>query len=135
METTEALLTRRSIRSFEKEPVSDEIIETWLRCGMHAPSAGNEQPWHFIIIKKPDTLKQIPRFHAHAQMLTDASLAILVCLDPSLEKHQSMAIQDCAAATQNMLLAIHDHGYGAVWLGVYPREQRMIGLRELLKVP
>ena len=68
-------------------------------------------------------------------MLNDASLAILICLDPSLEKHDQMAIQDCSAATQNILLAIHSQGYGAVWLGVYPRQQRVDGLRMLLNIP
>ena len=135
METIDALLTRRSIRKYIKEPIPDNLITTWIRCGMHAPSAGNEQPWHFIIIKEQETLKEIPRYHKHAQMLNDASAAILVCLDPALEKHQPMAIQDCSAATQNILLSIHDHGYGAVWLGVYPREERMKGLRHLLKIP
>jgi nitroreductase len=111
------------------------MIQTWIKCGMYAPSAGNEQPWHFIIIKNPEKLHEIPRFHNHASMLHQASLAILVCIDPKLEKHSQMAIQDCAAATQNMLLAIHEQNYGAVWLGVYPRETRMKGLRSLFNIP
>ena len=88
------------------------MVQSFIECGMYAPSAGNEQPWHFIIIKNPVTLKEIPVYHSHAQMLLGAQLAILICLDPLLEKHKSMAIQDCAAATQNVLLAIHDYGYG-----------------------
>ena len=135
MDAKTTILTRRSIRKFKQEFIPDDIIESWIRCGMHAPSAGNEQPWHFIIIKKPGTLKEIPRFHNHAHMLTDASLALLICFDKTLEKHQGMAVQDCAAATQNILLAIHEQGYGAVWLGVYPREQRMLGLKGLLNIP
>jgi nitroreductase len=135
MDTIKAIHTRRSIRKYTKEIIPDEVIQSFIKCGMYAPSAGNEQPWHFVIIKNPDTLKEIPTYHSHAQMLTEAYLAILICFDPTLEKHKSMAIQDCAAATQNILLAIHDHGYGGVWLGIYPREKRMNGLRSLLHLP
>lgn len=135
MDTITAIQTRRSIRKFSQANIPKETIDEWLCCGMLAPSAGNQQPWHFIVIKNTETLKQIPRFHAHAQMLTDASCAILICYDTTLEKHKGMAVQDCSAATQNILLAIHDHGYGAVWLGVYPLEKRMKGLIELLKIP
>jgi nitroreductase len=135
METIEALLNRRSIRKYKQEPIPDELVQTWIRCAMHAPSAGNEQPWHFITITNLETLKEITRFHKHAQMLPEASLAIMVCLDKKLEKHDSMAIQDCSAATQNILLSVHDQGYGAVWLGIYPRKERLEGLRQLLNVP
>jgi nitroreductase len=135
MDTITAIQTRRSIRKFQTEKIPDDLIETWLKCGMQAPSAGNEQPWHFIVINDKDLLHEIPTFHNHAQMLKSAALAILICMDPALEKHDEMAIQDCAAATQNILLAVHNQGYGAVWLGVYPRKQRMEGLQRLLKIP
>jgi nitroreductase len=135
MDTKSTILSRRSIRKFKKDNIPDDIIESWIRCGMHAPSAGNEQPWHFIIIKNSETLNQISRFHNHAQMLSDASIGILICIEKVLEKHPPMAIQDCSAATQNILLAVHEKGYGAVWLGVYPREQRMKGLKNLLNIP
>ena len=102
---------------------------------MSAPSAGNQQPWHFIVIDDPEILKEVPTFHNHAQMLTDASAAILVCGDLKLEKHKDMWVQDCAAATQNMLIAINAKGLGAVWLGIHPREQRVAGMRELLDIP
>jgi nitroreductase len=68
-------------------------------------------------------------------MLSDASIGILICIEKVLEKHPPMAVQDCSAATQNILLAVHEQGYGAVWLGVYPREQRMKGLKNLLNIP
>lgn len=135
METVNTILTRRSIRKYINESIPEDLITSWIKCGMQAPSAGNQQPWHFIIIKDTKTLKEIPRFHTHAKMLTDAALAILICFEESLEKHKGMAIQDCSAATQNILLAVHDRGYGAVWLGVYPREQRMKGLTALLDIP
>jgi nitroreductase len=135
MDTIEAILSRRSIRKYSQVSIPRDIIEKWVTCGMHAPSAGNEQPWHFLIINESETLKEIPKFHNHGQMLKEASTAILICIDQSLVKHDEMAIQDCAAATQNILLAIHSQGYGAVWLGVYPRKIRIDGLRKLLQIP
>jgi len=135
MDAIEAILNRRSIREYNKKPVSESLIKKILETAMSAPSAGNEQPWHFIIINDPFLLNEIPSFHNHAQMLKDASLAILVCNDINLEKHKGMWIQDCSAATENMLIAIHAMGLGAVWLGVYPREERMNGLSNLLKIP
>ena len=135
METLTSIEGRRSIRKFKDESISDGLLDKIVRCAMYAPSAGNEQPWHFIIIKDKDLLKQIPKIHQYAKMMNSADAGIFVCFDPSLEKHDSMAVQDCAAATQNMLLAIHDLGLGACWIGVYPREERMNKLRVLLNIP
>lgn len=135
MDTIKTIKTRRSIRKYTTEPISDHRIKEIIRCGMYAPSAGNEQPWHFLIIKNKEILKHIEQVHEHASMMKDAYNGILVCFDPSLEKHNNMAVQDCAAATQNMLLAIHDLGYGGCWIGVYPREHRMKGIRKLLNIP
>lgn len=135
METIEAILTRRSVRKYIKKDISDKIVKELLEAGMSAPSAGNEQPWHFIIINEPSILEKVPTFHNHAQMLKDASIAILVCCDRDLDKHNGMWIQDCAAATENILLAVRAKNLGAVWLGIYPREIRVKGMRELLTIP
>lgn len=135
MDAIEAILTRRSIRKYIKKPISEKDIEDLLESAMSAPSAGNEQPWHFIVISDPKILKEIPSFHNHAQMLNEASVAILVCNDKSLEKHGEMWIQDCSAATENMLIAVNAKGLGAVWLGIYPREERINGMRKLLSIP
>jgi nitroreductase len=135
MDAMEAILSRRSIRKYIKKPISNEIVKELLEAGMSAPSAGNEQPWNFIVIKDPKILKKIPSFHNHAHMLNDASLAILVCNDKHLEKHGEMWIQDCSAATENILLAVNAKGLGAVWLGIYPREERIDGMRKLLDIP
>lgn len=135
MDAIEAILSRRSIRKYNKKPVSEELVKKLLEVGMSAPSAGNEQPWHFIILDDPHILSKIPTFHNHAQMLKDASIAILVCSDMNLDQHNGMWIQDCSAATENILIAINAKGLGAVWLGIYPREERISGLRKLLKIP
>jgi nitroreductase len=135
METLISMKTRRSIRKYKKDKISDEQLEEIVKCGMFAPSAGNEQPWHFIIIKNKKILRQIPQIHEHAQMMNEAAAGILVCYDLDLETHDSMAVQDCSAATQNILLAIHDLGLGGCWIGVYPRKKRMDGLGNLFNLP
>jgi nitroreductase len=135
MDAIEAIRTRRSIRKYVKKPVSKEQIKELIKIGMSAPSAGDEQPWHFIVIDDSNILKEIPSFHNHAQMLKDAAVAILVCGDLNLEKHKGMWVQDCSAATQNILIAVNAIGLGAVWLGVYPRKERVSSLRKLLNIP
>lgn len=135
METITALKTRRSIRMFTKEKLPDEVILRCIECGMFAPSAGNEQPWHFIVITNPSLLEKIPQVHQYAKMMPEATASIVVCFDPDLEKHNQMSCQDCAAATQNILLAAHAQGFGSCWLGIYPRKKRMQGFRKLLNIP
>jgi len=131
----EALMTRRSIRSYRDEPVPDELIERILKAAMMAPSAGNEQPWQFIVIRDRELLQDIPRFHPYVKMVLQAPVAILVCGDLKLARHTGFWVQDCSAAVQNLLLAAHDLGLGAVWAGVYPREKRVDGFRKLLDLP
>jgi nitroreductase len=135
MEAIEALLTRRSVRSYRDRPVSEDLIETLLRAAMAAPSAGNERPWHFIVIRDRAVLDAIPSVHPYAQMAAEAPLAIVVCGDASLEKYKGFWVQDCAAATENLLLAAHASGLGAVWCGVHPSEERVKGVRELVSTP
>ncbi|MBO3804054.1 MAG: nitroreductase family protein [Candidatus Brockarchaeota archaeon] len=135
MDALEAILSRRSIRRYGRREVPDEVVEKLLAAAMSAPSAGNEQPWHFVVIKDRELLDAIPRFHPYSQMLKEAPLAVLVCGDPALEKHAGFWVQDCSAATQNLLIAAHALGLGGVWLGVYPLEERVKGIRNLLKIP
>jgi nitroreductase len=131
----EAILTRRSIRNYTSDAVPDNVLKELLKAAMAAPSADNEQPWHFMIIKDRNTLNQIPTVHPYANMITKAPVAILVCGDPDLAVHGEMWVQDCSAATENILIAVQSKGLGAVWLGVYPREERINGLRRLFQIP
>ncbi len=131
----EAILTRRSIRSYTSDAVPDNVLKELLKAAMAAPSADNEQPWHFMVIKDRNTLNQIPTVHPYAKMIKKAPVAILVCGDPDLALHGEMWVQDCSAATENILIAVQSKGLGAVWLGVYPREERINGLRRLLQIP
>ena len=135
MDAMQSLFSRRSIRKYTSAAVSEEAVRKILEAAMSAPSAGNQQPWHFVVIDDRKTLDQIPSIHPHSLMCREAHIAILVCGDPSLEKHVGYWVQDCAAATENLLLAVHAKGLGGVWVGVYPREDRVIGLRKLLSIP
>jgi len=135
MDAIEAILSRRSIRRYTSQPVPYELIDELLKAGMSAPSAGNEQPWHFVVINDHKIIDEIPKFHPDSSMLIEASAAILVCGDLKEEKHQGFWIQDCSAATQNILIAAHAKGLGAVWLGIYPREERINGVGKLLGIP
>ena len=129
------VLSRRSIRKYTDEPVDDATVERLLRAAMAAPSAGNQQPWHFVVLRDRETRRAITGFHPYARMLPDAPVAVLVCGDPSSGKWPQMWEQDCSAATENILVEAAALGLGAVWLGVHPIEERVTGLRELLGVP
>lgn len=133
MELMEAILTRRSIRRFRAESISEETITELLRAAMSAPSATNKQPWHFIIISERNQLDLVPKFHPYSSMLEQARAAIAVCGD--VVEQPNYWVQDCSAATQNILLAAHAKGLGAVWLGIYPRETRIKGLQQMLNLP
>ena len=135
MEILDAILGRRSIRRYKEGDVGENDLATILRAGMAAPSAGNEQPCHFIIIRNRDTLGALSTAHPYAEMVATASLAILVCADTDLVKHRDYWPQDCAAATQNILLAVQSLNLGSVWVGVYPREARVAEIRRVVPLP
>jgi len=135
MDILDGIRTRRSIRTYLDQPVPEELIQKLLAAAMQAPSARNQQPWQFVVIDDQAILVKIPTFMPNAAMAGRAPLAILVCGDLSLEECEGYWVVDCAAAVENMLLAAHALGLGAVWCGVYPREARMAGLRQLIGLP
>jgi nitroreductase len=135
MDTMDTILTRRSIRKYKKKTISDEILQKLLQAAFSAPSAGNQQPWHFVILDDRKILNIIHTFHPSARMVTEADKAILVCGDLNLEKFKGYWMIDCAAAAENILLAAHSLGLGACWLGIYPRDGRVAGMRKLLQLP
>ena len=128
-------MTRRSVRHYTDKAVEGKTIETLLRAAMQAPSAHNAQPWHFIVITERRILDAVPEFHSYARMLLEAPAAILVCGDLGVEESPEYINQACSAAAQNILLASHTLGLGAVWLGIYPREKRVREIRRLLRLP
>lgn len=129
------VLTRRSIRKFTGEPVEDALVERLLRAAMAAPSAGDQRPWQFVVVRERTTLAAITEVHPYARMLPEAAVAIVVCGDTRLEKWPQFWEQDCAAATENVLVEAEALGLGAVWLGVHPLAERVEGLRRLLAAP
>jgi nitroreductase len=136
MEAMEAILSRRSIRKYTSEAISKDVLEKLLKAGMSAPSAGNEQPWHFVVVEDHKILDEVPKFHEYSGMLRGAPLAIVVCCDSLLSKYEHPYwVQDCAAATENILIASNALGLGSVWLGVYPIVKRVEGMRKLLGLP
>ena len=129
------LLRRRSIRKYTTEPVPDDLVEVLLRAAMAAPSAGNQRPWEFVVVRERSLLEAVPDVHPYAAMVPQAQLAILICGDRRLERWPQYWGQDCAAATENLLIAATQLGLGAVWLGVHPLEERVDALRALLEIP
>ncbi|MEE4164959.1 MAG: nitroreductase family protein [Desulfocapsaceae bacterium] len=135
MDLIELIKTRRSIRAFKEEDISDELLESIIAAAMTAPSAGNQQPWQFIVVRNREKLAAIPAFHPYCRMAAQAPLAVVVCGDPDGKKWPDYWVQDCSAAVQNLLLAARAVGVGSVWTGVYPLEERMAGCRQLFSIP
>ncbi len=126
---------RRSIRKYTAQLVPQDLVDRLLEAAMSAPSAGNEQPWEFIVIADRSVLQAITTIHPYSQMLREAPLAIVVCGNLEHEKYPGFWVEDCSAATENILLEAEESGLGGVWLGVYPRDDRVRSLSELLKLP
>jgi len=135
MDALEAIFDRRSIRVYTGAPVTDDMLNTILKAAMYAPSAVNKQPWHFIVFRDPEIIRKIVEIHPNAAMLSKAQVAVLVCWDEHQQHDTGYGPVDCAAATQNMLLAAHSLGIGSVWIGIYPRQVRMEAMPSLFNLP
>jgi len=135
MDTLEAILTRRSVRKYQDRMVEPERLQMLLKAAMSAPSALNEQPWQFVVINDRSLFEKIMQVYPYAGMLKSAPLAILICGDLGLEKASGNWVLDCSCAAQNLLLAAHAIGLGAVWSGIYPETDRMEALSSLLNLP
>ena len=137
-QTLETIFNRSSIRSYSDKQVEKDQIMTLLRAGMSAPSAVNKQPWAFVVIDDKALMEKIGEELKNAAMIKKASCAIVVCGDLKLTLEgagQEYWIQDCSAATENILLAAHSMGLGAVWCGIYPGKERIEKLSNLLSLP
>ena len=135
MEAIDAIMTRRSVRRFSDETLDDAAIEALLRAAMQAPSAVNEQPWAFVVIEDRIALDAIPSFSPYAASVLGAPVGILVCADTRSLPVPGFWIQDCSAAIENLLLAAHALGLGAVWTGCYPLEDRVAGFVRHCRLP
>lgn len=130
-DSLQLLHQRRSIRKYTDQPVSAEQLEALLRAAMAAPSASNRQPWQFVTVQDRALLDQLAEVHQYAKMLHEAALCIAVCGD----RNNKFWEQDCAAATQNILLAATGLGLGAVWLGIHPNPDPTDRVVRLLRIP
>jgi nitroreductase len=131
-ERLEIIFARRSIRRYTDEPLSEADLTSLLEAGMAAPSASNRKPWHFVAVTDRDALEALANAHPYGKMLSSAAVAIAVCGDPSIS---DWWVQDCSAATENILVAAAGLGLGAVWLGCHGRPEREAAVRETLGIP
>ena len=133
------IMTRTSIRQFTAEPVPQDVVEQLLRAGMAAPTAMNSQPWEFVVLNDRDTLDRLAGKLRYAKMLERAPLAIVVCARTTFldregrERENIFWVDDCAAATENILLAAHALGLGAVWTAA--KDDRGAIVRDALGIP
>jgi nitroreductase len=132
------ILGRRSVRTYRAGgPVSQDDIQALLEAAMAAPSAMARDPWRFLVVRERASLAALAELLPHGKMLNEATLGIVVCGDPAQAHRQELSylLQDCSAAVENLLLAAHLLGLGAVWLGVHPNEDRIVGIRRRFSVP
>jgi nitroreductase len=135
MNLPDIIKKRRSIRHFTSQKIEKEKTDAILEAAMYAPSAVNKQPWHFIVIDDRQIMKKIMEVHPHSKMFETANVGILVCGDLQQQHDAGYWIADCAAATQNILLAATAFGLGSCWVGIYPREVRMTAMKEIFSLP
>jgi nitroreductase len=135
MDALDTLLTRRSVRAFTAEPITADQVQTILTAGMYAPSACNQQPWHFITVTDRARLDMMARTYPFANMFAHVQLAVAVCADLTLETCPGNWVIDCSNATENMLLAAHALGLGGVWIGIHPNEVHVKNIEDLFHLP
>ena len=134
----ENIMTRTSIRAYTDRAVAADTVELLLRAGMAAPTAVNAQPWHFVVINDRAKLDELAGTSRQGDMVRQAPLAIAVCgnMDKAMEgPGREFWIQDCSAATENILLAAHALGLGAVWTACHPIEERLTAVSQVLNLP
>lgn len=137
-ETLQTIFNRKSVRHFTAQPVSESDIDLIVRAGMAAPSACNAQPWQFIVVDDRQLLDKLAETLPYAKMQREAPIGLVVCAD--LQKtlpppHADLWSQDCAAATQNILLAVESLGLGAVWTCVHGLDNNIRIIKETLDLP
>lgn len=132
------ILERKSVRTYSDRKVEKEDLENLLRAAMAAPTARNSQPWVFIVVDNKEILESLGEQLPYAEMLKEAQAAIIVCgnMDKALEgEAREYWVQDCSAATENILLAAESMGLGGVWTGIYPIKERINIVKVEMKLP
>ncbi len=135
MDTLTAIRTRRSVRRFEDQPVEQETIRTILEAGFCAPTARNLRPWHFIVLRDMEVRRELSKAAGNLSRLVDGDCVIFVCGDREVQEREEFILEDGAAAVQNMLLAAHASGLGAVWCGIRTEKDLHEAVRRPLQLP
>lgn len=130
--TLDVIKARRSIREFASHPVSDEHVRALMEAAMAAPSASDRRPWEFVIVREAAARQALSDVHAWSRMAAHAPVVIAVCGQPGTSRHW---VEDCAAATANLLLAATALDLGAVWVALYPEAERQDKVRRILRIP
>ncbi len=138
--TLECIMTRASVRSYTDRQVDDSTINKILRAGMAAPTAANQQPWQFVVVTEQNLKDSITAAFEYTKMVEHCSFAVVVCGDMDNLFQGDIPdggfwVEDCSAASENMLLAAHALGVGGVWCGIYPLKDRETRLRQILNLP
>ncbi|MDE6753702.1 MAG: nitroreductase family protein [Muribaculaceae bacterium] len=136
--TFDDIMSRTSVRAYSDKDVTAEQVDTLLKAAMAAPTAGNKQPWRFVVIRNKEVLTFISEEFGSMKMMKEAKVAIVVCGDVTATfpgEGQDYWIEDTSAATENLLLAAHSIGLGAVWCGIYPMKDRVKIFSEMLHLP
>ncbi len=131
----DTIYDRRSIRKYLDKPVDEKTLNEILKAGMYAPSAVNKQPWHFVVITDKGVMRDVKNLHPYASSLQTAPVAIMVCGDTKLEFAPNFYLTDCAAVTENILLAAKWLGLDTCWMGIYPWEKTMKDFSDYFKLP
>ncbi|MBN2859548.1 MAG: nitroreductase family protein [Sphaerochaetaceae bacterium] len=130
------IFERHSVRSYQDRVVEPEILNRLCEAGMMAPSAHNAQPWQFLVVTDEKKKHAVSQMSAYARFAADAPALIIVLLDErSITENHTKWQQDLSAATQNILLECVNHGLGGCWLGLYPDQQRISLIRQVLEIP
>ena len=129
------IFERRSVRAYDSSrKASKEQLEDILDAAMHAPSAMNKQPWHFVVATTEESVKKIMQIHPYCESLADAGTAIIVCGNTETQfktPDGEYWMYDCSAATQNILLRAKELGLDTCWCGIYPEKQRTEAFQKL----
>lgn len=128
-----SIFKRKSVRKYQNREVETEKIERILRAAMAAPSAGNQQPWEFYVVKNKEVLKGLSKVSPYASCAEEAPIAIVVCYKEDV-RFKEYVEQDLGACSQNILLQAEEENLGAVWLGIAPLKDRMDGVRSVLNL-
>lgn len=135
MDALDTIFTRRSIRSYTDQKVSEDIIQNILKAWMSSPSAHNQHPWHFLVIQDKETLKKLSETFTYGKMFEHSPLAILLCCDTIKLRSEEFWIQDMSASTENILLASHAQWLGSVRIGLYPNQQYISFVSNCFSLP